>query len=173
MVNPQYCKYLCSDVRYKEQFIRLWSNTTQWPANILPAEGSNVTIPGEWTIRLDVDPNPLTQLIIEGTMLVDDRDTVMMVGFMLVKGNFVAGEISRPRSSALTIYVNGSKASPSYSYGEGLSANKAIIVTGNMSLYSNYEAWMYQRLISKVTANSSASFTVYDGNLVTGWTAGD
>lgn len=30
----------------KEDFIRVWSNVTQWPQGVMPSPGDNVTIPG-------------------------------------------------------------------------------------------------------------------------------
>jgi hypothetical protein len=42
------CKYICpSTIEYnKENFLRVWSNTTQWPGGVLPADGDDVNIPG-------------------------------------------------------------------------------------------------------------------------------
>jgi hypothetical protein len=42
------CKYICpSTIEYvKEKFLRVWSNVTQWPGGVLPANGDDVTIPG-------------------------------------------------------------------------------------------------------------------------------
>lgn len=63
------CKFLCDDNSTnpnKEYVIRTWSNATQWPGQVVPAAGDNVTIPSAWTVKLDVNPPALNSLIIEG-----------------------------------------------------------------------------------------------------------
>lgn len=43
------CRYICpsdTDDFIKENFLRIWSNVTQWPGEVLPPDGANITIPG-------------------------------------------------------------------------------------------------------------------------------
>ena len=53
-VNGIFCRYECpvkeTEIIVKEDFVRLWSNQSQWPEQRLPVDGENVTIPGNWTI---------------------------------------------------------------------------------------------------------------------------
>ena len=57
------CLYLCPKVLddnwVKEDFVRLWSNASQWPNYTLPQEGDNVTVHGNWTMLLDINPPTL------------------------------------------------------------------------------------------------------------------
>lgn len=56
-VNGIRCRYNCpQDVGdgTREDTIRLWSDTTNWPNNTLPQEGENVTIPYEWKMVVNI-----------------------------------------------------------------------------------------------------------------------
>jgi len=47
-VNAIYCRYLCPAPPgscTKEKTLRLWSNATQWPNEVMPADGDDVVIP--------------------------------------------------------------------------------------------------------------------------------
>lgn len=39
----------------REDFFRYWSDVLNWPNNILPKEGENVTIPSSWNLILDCE----------------------------------------------------------------------------------------------------------------------
>ena len=48
-IDAIYCRYICPAPGAefeKEDFVRLWSNATQWPEGRLPTANENVTIPG-------------------------------------------------------------------------------------------------------------------------------
>jgi hypothetical protein len=80
-VNGIKCRYLCPQPQgeyVKEPFIRLWSNATQWPNGTMPVAGDNVTVNGNWTIIMDVDPAPIKYLIINGDVFIGSRNTTIM-----------------------------------------------------------------------------------------------
>lgn len=105
--------------------------------------------------------------------MVDDRDTVIMVGFMWVKGSFSAGNSSSPFTNKLTIYVNGTANSTLWNLIPGVDpANKLIAVTGNMTLYSDTTVVPYSVVKSKVTAAASTTFDV-DATNTLGWVLDD
>ena len=57
-----YCRYLCpapAGEFVKEDFLRLWSNATQWPEGRMPVAGENVSVNGNWTVLMDVNPAPI------------------------------------------------------------------------------------------------------------------
>lgn len=95
------CEYLCPQapgVFVKENFIRTWSNLSQWPNGVLPQAGSNVTINGNWTVMLDIDPAPLDFLIIDGTLFANNTRNVNITAnsIHIRYGNISAGSPSVP-----------------------------------------------------------------------------
>ena len=66
-LNGVTCRYLCPKPGgfVKENFIRMWSNTSQWPNNVLPKAGDNITVSGNWTVLLDVDVQNLDNITID------------------------------------------------------------------------------------------------------------
>jgi hypothetical protein len=92
----------------KEQFVRRWSNVTQWPGAVLPAAGDNVTVPAEWTILLDVDPPVLGSLILDGNLFLMERDTKIQTDFFWIRlGTFHVGNSTRPWNYKLNITITG------------------------------------------------------------------
>ena len=61
-VNGIICRFMCPEPPgpfVKEDFIRRWSNVSQWPNGVLPQAGDSVEIHGSWSMLLDVDPPAL------------------------------------------------------------------------------------------------------------------
>ena len=111
-VNAVICRYMCPDPTsgfIKEQFLRKWSNATQWPNGVVPQAGDNVTLNGNWTVLLDVDPNPLDYFIIDGTLLADDtRDVNITANSIFIRaGNLSAGVSIKPFVHKFTLQING------------------------------------------------------------------
>lgn len=52
--------------------MRYWSNVTQWPEGRLPAAGENVTVNGNWTIIMDIDPAACEFMTIDGDVIIED-----------------------------------------------------------------------------------------------------
>jgi len=78
-VNGIICRYLCPapvGTFIKEDFVRKWSNATQWPNGVVPQAGDNVTLNGNWTVILDEDPAALNNFTIDGTLIADDTRDV-------------------------------------------------------------------------------------------------
>ena len=70
-----YCRYICPEPEgefEKEDFVRLWSNATQWPGGVLPVAGDNVTVHGNWTMLMDMDTEVLSHLRIDGDLILSD-----------------------------------------------------------------------------------------------------
>lgn len=72
-VNGIKCRYLCPSPTgefIKENFVRVWSNATQWPNGVMPAAGDNVSIHGNWTIMMDVQPESMEFFYVDGDVII-------------------------------------------------------------------------------------------------------
>jgi len=78
---------------------------------------------------------------------------------MWVKGKFEAGTEQKPFNNNLQIMLTGTSTSTNYTFGDQ-SANKLILVTGNMTLFANHTAETYSYLADKVTADSTTEIKV-------------
>ena len=82
-----------------------------WPDGVVPQEGDNVVIPGEWQVLLDVEPPPLGDLTITGTLVIpnDIGDVTLEAENIWVKGKFKVGKSSSPFTNNLLIKINGKR----------------------------------------------------------------
>lgn len=74
-LNGITCRYLCPKEGggfTKENFVRLWSNVTQWPGGVLPKAGDNITVNGNWSVIMDVDVLNLNNITIDGDVYLKD-----------------------------------------------------------------------------------------------------
>lgn len=80
-VNAIYCRYLCPAPNpsgyVKETFVRMWSNATQWPGGYVPKDYEDVTIPGEWTILVDIQPSIMGYWLIKGDVIVPSSNSAV------------------------------------------------------------------------------------------------
>jgi len=173
-VNGIICRYLCpapAGTFVKEKFIRRWSNTSQWPNNVLPQAGDRVEVHGNWTVLLDVDPPALDQLIIDGTLFLDDtRDVNITANWIHIRaGNFSAGSSGNPFIHKLTIQVNGNKADNGYYIDPILAGNKHMVVTGTLELYGPTPS----TTISYMTETTMSGSDIIKVASMTDWQVGD
>jgi hypothetical protein len=173
-VNGVICQYLCPQapgVFVKEKFIRKWSNASQWPNGTVPVAGSNVTLNGNWTVVLDVDPAPLDFLIVDGTIFADDTRNVNLIAnsIHIRYGNISAGSASTPFLHNFTIQLNGLQTSLGYTIDSVIAANKFLVVTGSLNLYGNTPGTVTTYLSASAFAGDSLLYV--GGN--SGWNAGD
>ena len=170
-----YCRYLCPAPPgefIKEDFLRFWSDTSNWPENRLPAAGENVTIEGPWTMIMDVDPAPIEYLLIEGDLAIpSNRATAnLIVDSMWIRsGSLKAGNSSTPFTGDLTIQINGNKNDPGYVFTPEVVGNKQVLVTGDLHLYGVAPSTTWTRL--KSFANQGDTSITVDS--VSGWNVGD
>jgi hypothetical protein len=136
----------------------------------MPSAGDNVTVNGNWTVVMDVDPAVANNLTIDGDVFVSDRDTVIQANFIWIRaGSLNAGNSSSPFGFKLNIIINGSKNSTSYAIDPLTAGNKFMIVTGRLSLYGTPPSTVWTQLTAKATAGAT-SISV---NSASGWAVGD
>ena len=142
-VNGIRCRYLCPDETgefEKEDFVRIWSNVSQWPEGRLPTDGENVTIPGPWTILMDVDPAEFEFWHIDGDVIIPATNTEVHIK---AEGIWIkAGSLSTEKDSSLgyypgtvTIELMGNKNDAGYVFTPDLAGNKIMVITGKLELY--------------------------------------
>lgn len=154
----------------KEDFMRVWSNKTQWPTGEIPAAGENVTIPGEWNLLIDMDPNPINFFEIQGDVYVDERDTVIMAkSIWLRSGSFRAGNSTNPFGYKLDFIINGTSSDLPWAISPTYSGNKFFLVTGKLYLYGQPVGLTRSRL-TQAAQSGSTLIKVEDAST---WTVGD
>jgi hypothetical protein len=173
-VNGVICKQFCPlppGTFISENFLRDWSNATQWPGGVVPLPGDNVVVKGEWRLVLDIDPNPINNLTIDGYLIADDsRDVNIVANSIFIRsGNFTAGSPSSPFKHNLNIQLNGQKTDPTITIDPLLSGNKLFVVSGSLNLYGKPPSSVIATLTQ--TAFKGASAIYVDNS--TGWANGD
>jgi hypothetical protein len=116
-INGVICRYLCPTNALiggpKENFIRMWSNASQWPNGALPALGDSVVVPGPWNVVMDLDPPALKYLEVQGNLIFDaNRDNLLQAYNIWVRGGVIqAGAKGSPFTKKAQIVLLGSQAS--------------------------------------------------------------
>lgn len=138
---------------------------------MIPQPGDNVTVQGEWRLVLDMDPNPINNLTIDGNLIADDtRDVNIVANFIFIRaGNFTAGSPTNPFIHKLNIQINGAKTDTARTIDPLLSGNKLFVVAGSLNLYGSPPSTVIATL-SETAFQNSTQIKVDD---YTGWAAGD
>lgn len=162
-VNGVICRYLCpapAGTFIKEDFIRKWSNATQWPGGFLPQAGDNLTVNGNWTVILDVDPAYLNNLTVDGTLIADDtRDVNITANFIHIRaGNITAGSSKLPFLHNFTIQLNGQKTDSGFYIDPIIAASKLMVVTGVLNLHGVTPSTVTTTLSKTALQGSSTIF---------------
>lgn len=131
----------------------------------------NVTINGNWTVLLDVDPAPLNYLVIDGTLIADDtRDVNITARSIFIRaGNVTAGSASTPFMHKLTIQISNTKEDHGWYIDPLVAGNKYIIVTGSLNLFGMAPT----TVTTFLTASATKGDTVISVASSTDWVVGD
>jgi hypothetical protein len=151
--------------------VRYWSNASQWPFGRLPLDGENVTVNGNWTIIMDIDPAVCEFMEIDGDVIIPngaDRN-ITCQSIWIRAGSLTAGSASAPYANSLTIQLNGNKNDPGYVFDPSLEGGKLFVVTGKLTLYGIIPATTSAKLAA-IAYPKDTSIKV-DSNL--GWKVGD
>ena len=84
-----------------------WSDPASWPGGVIPAAGTDVTIPAGTAILLDVSPPALKALVIGGALEFDRRDLALTAERIEVAGTLRVGTESNPFMERATITLTG------------------------------------------------------------------
>lgn len=137
----------------------------------MPLPGENVTVNGNWTIIMDVDPAPCGFMQIDGDVIIEDKeDRNITCGSIWIRaGSLKAGTASQPFTHQITIQINGLKNDGGYTFDPALQGNKIFVITGQLSLYGTSPSTLYTKLTSSVSAGA-VQLSVES---VAGWSVGD
>jgi hypothetical protein len=109
---------------------------------------------------MDIDPAPLNNLTIDGTVIIPDRNTLITAHFIYIRaGSLTAGNSSDPFQYNLTIKLLGGHDD----------FNKFMVVTGELNLYGIVPGSVWTRL-SASAKTGDTSITVDDA---TDWAVGN
>jgi hypothetical protein len=138
---------------------------------VLPQAGDNVTLNGNWTVLLDVDPAPLDFLVIDGILYADDtRDVNITANAIHVRaGNVTTGTAGRAFHKRFIIQINGKKNDSGFTIDPSFSGNKFLVVTGSLSLQGKPPATASTVLTQTAPAGSNL---VWVGSSLD-WAVGD
>lgn len=154
----------------KENFVRLWSNATQWPNHELPKAGDTVTVNGNWIVMLDVDVENLDSLTIDGDIYLTDANRKLSANFIWIRyGSLNAGTEKIPFQYDFTITINGANTVATHTIDALLSVNKYLIVTGSLNLYGKVPA----TTVTRLTANALVGATSITVASASGWAVGN
>lgn len=138
---------------------------------MVPPPGADVVVNGNWTVLLDVDPNALNNLTIDGTLVADDtRDVNITANFIHIRaGNFTAGSKTSPFLHKLTFQINGQKTTTTFIIDDILTANKLFAVTGSLNLFGNAPNTV-STYLTQTAAKATSTLNVGSSD---GWVVGD
>lgn len=138
---------------------------------MVPQAGDNVTLNGNWTVILDINPNPLEYFIIDGTLIADDSIDLNITAhsFYIRAGNFTAGTSNVPFMHNLIFQINGNRIDNGYVIDPIVAGNKFFVVTGTLNIHGKAPATVTTTLSQTAVAGSSIIFV----SSSTDWAVGD
>lgn len=130
-----------------------------------------MTVNGNWTIIMDVDPAPCGFMQIDGDVIIEDKEdrNITCDSIWIRAGSLKAGTASQPFTNQITIQLNGLKNDPGYTFDPALQGNKIFVITGELYLYGTSPATLYTKLISSAAPGDSQISV----ESATGWAVGD
>ena len=85
--------------------MRFWADVTNWPENRLPTAGENVTINGSWNMIMDIQPESIEFLQVDGNLFISENigDIHLICNSIWIRaGSIKAGTSSQPFPNKLT-----------------------------------------------------------------------
>lgn len=100
----------------------------------MPVAGENVTVNGNWTILMDINPEPIEFLKIDGDMIIPDylnnNSRIEAESIWIRAGSLTVGNSSTPYNGTCTIQINGNKEDAGYVFSDEIVGNKQFVVNG-------------------------------------------
>jgi hypothetical protein len=130
-----------------------------------------VYVNGNWTILLDIDPNPARFMLIDGTVIADDtRDVYLTARSIHIRGgNISIGSSSSPFTHKFTIKINSTSDSESWTVDTLISGSKFIVVSGSLNIYGTPPSTTSTELTQTAFSGDTKIYVVSQN----GWSVGD
>ncbi len=106
-----------------------WSDPDTWPSGRVPGAGDDVTIPEGQTVLLDVSPEELGGVTIDGELSFAEADLELTAEWILVHGKLQIGRENRPFPNHATITLTGDNPDDPDTMGMG---TRGILVMGGV-----------------------------------------
>lgn len=151
--------------------MRMWNNASMWPNETVPKAGDNVTIYCDWTVLINVNPEPMGNFIVDGDLVVDDSMDINITAksIFIRAGSLTVGSPSAPFNHSFIFQVNGNKFDNYYDVDPLISGNKLFVVTGLLNLYGKKPSTKVSYLTRTSLSGSNAIYVASSS----GWAVGD
>src|SRR6202790_3110095 len=120
-----------------------WSDAATWPDKKVPAKDALVTITKDMNVVLDVSPQPLHGLTINGKLsFADDKDLELTTEWIMVHGALEIGTEAKPHTRKATITLTDNVKDedisvPAASVTSDRSDRAIMLMGGTLSLHGN------------------------------------
>ena len=137
----------------------------------MPSADTNVTIPCEWTVDLDMNPLRIDVLMVEGSLVIPDTQDFIIEAknIWIVNGLIKAGDKTTPHTHKLTFQLNGMKNDEGILVSPVLAGNKLFVNTGRLELFGAAPTVVW----TKMTAFANKGTNQITVDTTTGWAVGD
>src|SRR5499427_8063243 len=148
-----------------------WSDAATWPDKKVPGKDAVVTIERDMDVVLDVSPEPLHGLTINGKLsFADNKDLELTTEWIMVHGELEIGTEAKPhtRHATITLTDNVKDEDMSGMGGNDRSDRGIMMMGGTLNLHGNRtNSW------TKLSKTAEAGSTSIDVLNAAGWRAGD
>src|SRR6202790_3344164 len=112
-----------------------WSDAATWPDKKVPAKDALVTITKDMNVVLDVSPQPLHGLTINGKLsFADDKDLELTTEWIMVHGELEIGTEAKPHTRKATITLTDNVQGEEM---DGMGDRGIMIAGGTLNLHAD------------------------------------
>src|SRR5579864_5006593 len=148
-----------------------WSDASTWPDKKVPAKDAVVTIDRDMDVILDVSPQPLHGLTINGKLsFADDKDLELTTEWIMVHGELEIGTEAKPHTHQATITLTDNVKDEDFGGlgGNDRSDRGIMLMGGTLNLHGDRtNSW------TKLSSTANAGATSIQVLNAAGWRAGD
>ena len=142
-----------------ENFTRNWSDSTNWPNNLVPIDGDNVEVKAGWNMVLDVSTASLKNLTINGNLTFDyTKDNLELKAkiIFVYQGRLTIGTQDNPFLKNAKITLTGDKFSNNIAISNNIQlTNKVLLNVGNLSIAGENRGPYKSRLLASAKIGDS------------------
>lgn len=143
-----------------------WSDPETWPDGKIPAKGDDVEIPAKAHVVLDMSPEELGTIWIDGSLTFDRKDLELTAKNIMVHGRLTVGTEDEPFTHNATITLNATDVNESIM---GMGTRGITVMGGRLDLHgvSPEPVW------TRIDAHAAAGDTKLQLEEGSNWNKGD